>query len=347
MRSRLDNLPGLRPRASTRAEKLWELDPTLHCSIIGTCLTQGELGRSCGGLAPKGSTSGPVGSRAAQPRRRLAERRDGLQANKLHKALDRRHAVAIRSFAAATDESALSKVAGRLAAGAISAGGIGRCRRIRAGIRAWRFLAFGEVFPCCPISWVIQSGRHPLSCAGTREQDTPSSADRLSPSARIGAASADGSRAGSRGASTPWWRHASRPGPAQPPIALEDAVRDELTALVRRLAKEIERRPGRERCREAEAACCGRGTSGLRSQRRSSTCAPRPTSCRSTCSSARRAAPDRRGAATPHLVRGARVLVVGARPAQIAHWRAWSNATPASLHHDGGVDDNIAVPSAS
>ena len=40
---------------------------------------------------------------------------------------------------------------------------------------------------------------------------------------------------------------------------------------------------------------------------------------------------------------GARVLVVGARPAQIAHWRALVERCAGELlHHDGGVEDNIA-----
>jgi Uncharacterized protein conserved in bacteria (DUF2325) len=35
--------------------------------------------------------------------------------------------------------------------------------------------------------------------------------------------------------------------------------------------------------------------------------------------------------------------VVGARPAQIAHWRALVERCAGELlHHDGGVDDNIA-----
>ena len=43
-----------------------------------------------------------------------------------------------------------------------------------------------------------------------------------------------------------------------------------------------------------------------------------------------------------HLA-GSRVLVVGARPAQIAHWRALAERCGGEfLHHDGGVDDNIA-----
>jgi zinc transport system substrate-binding protein len=40
---RLDNLPGLRDEPDARRQRLWELSPTLHCSIIGTCPTQGEL----------------------------------------------------------------------------------------------------------------------------------------------------------------------------------------------------------------------------------------------------------------------------------------------------------------
>jgi hypothetical protein len=40
---------------------------------------------------------------------------------------------------------------------------------------------------------------------------------------------------------------------------------------------------------------------------------------------------------------GARVLVVGARPAQIAHWRALVERCAGELlHHDGGVDDSMA-----
>ena len=41
---------------------------------------------------------------------------------------------------------------------------------------------------------------------------------------------------------------------------------------------------------------------------------------------------------------GARVLVVGARPAQIGHWRALVERQGGELlHHDGGVDDNIVT----
>jgi hypothetical protein len=52
--------------------------------------------------------------------------------------------------------------------------------------------------------------------------------------------------------------------------------------------------------------------------------------------------PEEPGAAPPYLA-GSRVLVVVARPAQIAHWRALVERCAGKLlHHDGGVDDNIS-----
>ena len=33
------------PEAPTRRKRLWEIDRQLHCSIVGTCLTLGELRR--------------------------------------------------------------------------------------------------------------------------------------------------------------------------------------------------------------------------------------------------------------------------------------------------------------
>jgi hypothetical protein len=54
--------------------------------------------------------------------------------------------------------------------------------------------------------------------------------------------------------------------------------------------------------------------------------------------------PNRTGDTAPALnPGGARVLVVGARPAQIAHWRALVERCAGELlHHDSGVDDSMA-----
>jgi hypothetical protein len=102
------DVPRLPDEAGARRRRLWELDPTLHCSIIRTCLTTGELveivrrivrGES---LTIATSSDHEVHGHGV----RFAQRRDG-PGKLLHKALDRRHAAAIRSFASATDEEGI------------------------------------------------------------------------------------------------------------------------------------------------------------------------------------------------------------------------------------------------
>jgi hypothetical protein len=96
--------------------------------IIGTCLTQGELREILRRIA-RGEGFSVVASSDHELHSlgvRLAARRDG-PGKLLYKALDRRHAAAIRRFAAAKDESALeAEWEAALASAAIPAG-TGRC----------------------------------------------------------------------------------------------------------------------------------------------------------------------------------------------------------------------------
>jgi hypothetical protein len=127
------------------------------------------------------------------------------------------------------------------------------------------------------------------------------------------------------------------------PVSSEGISRERLAALEARLAKECERRAMfEERCREAHAQ--------LASERE------RRTANRGGVANRRAEAdalqdqlrvvlgkPEEPGAGLPLHLAGTRVLVVGARPAQIAHWRALVQRCAGELlHHDGGVDDNIA-----
>ncbi len=84
-----------------RRSKIWEFDPSLHCSIIGTCLSTAELRqilRKLGLTAPE-STDHTLHATAVS----LASRHD--QATRLlNKALDRRHHAAITRFAKAGNE---------------------------------------------------------------------------------------------------------------------------------------------------------------------------------------------------------------------------------------------------
>jgi hypothetical protein len=84
----------------TRRRKLWDLSPTLHCSIIGTCLSTSELRRI-------------VGKATAQPADKLSDHdvhkigvamsSDPAKGAKiLHKALDSRHAAIVKRLGTAS-----------------------------------------------------------------------------------------------------------------------------------------------------------------------------------------------------------------------------------------------------
>lgn len=82
-----------------RRRRLWEIDTRLHCSVIGTCLTLGDLRRIERRLKIeplKDATDFQIHGNfvvwAGQP---------GPVAKQMHKLLDRRYAVTIRRFAAA------------------------------------------------------------------------------------------------------------------------------------------------------------------------------------------------------------------------------------------------------
>jgi hypothetical protein len=342
---RLDNLPGLRDEPDQRRKRLWELDPTLHCSIIGTCLTQGELrellrriARS-EGLNVVGLSEHELHSQGV----RFAERRDG-PGKLLHKALDRRHAAAIKAFAAANDESSLeAQWQAALAAGAIP-GGYWALLTHPCCSRRLVVRAFGEVHMLSHL--VGASNRADIARLRTLEEDNAQLQAELSTQRRGWRHAVAERDARLRGLEEQLHALAAAhpaPEPAPPPMPLETGVRDRLAALEARLARESERRAvAEERWREAEAK------HAADAEQREATLAENASlraeadalqdQLRNLLGEARRA-----DDAAPTLdLGGARVLVVGARPAQIAHWRALAERCAGELlHHDGGVDDNI------
>jgi Uncharacterized protein conserved in bacteria (DUF2325) len=87
-----------------RRTKIWEFNTNLHCSIVGTCLSTGELRQVLKklGVATPDSTDHELHGAAVS----LVGRHDKA-AKLLHKALDERHRVAINQFARATTEDAV------------------------------------------------------------------------------------------------------------------------------------------------------------------------------------------------------------------------------------------------
>jgi hypothetical protein len=89
--------------ASQGRRKIWEFDGNLHCSIIGTCLTNVELRHALGKLKLKEAVTATEHDLHASGVLLAAKRHDG--AKLLQKALDRKHRIAVNQFARAKNMS--------------------------------------------------------------------------------------------------------------------------------------------------------------------------------------------------------------------------------------------------
>ncbi len=88
----------LAPPSRSR-RKIWDFDSNLHCSVIGTCLTNAELRQVIVKLGLKEAAAATEHDLHASGVMLAGKHHEG--AKLLHKALDRRHRVAINQFARA------------------------------------------------------------------------------------------------------------------------------------------------------------------------------------------------------------------------------------------------------
>ncbi len=101
LRGRNDPLPLVMADAKGRRSKIWDIAPSLHCSIIGTCLSAAELRQffvKLGDADARTASDHTLHSSGV----RAAGRHD-LVGKLLNKALDNRHEAAIRRFAKASN----------------------------------------------------------------------------------------------------------------------------------------------------------------------------------------------------------------------------------------------------
>jgi len=340
------DLPGL-DQAGPRRRRLWELSPTLHCSIIGTCLTTGELREILRRIARRERFA--VATTSEHDLHglavRLAERRDG-PGKLLHKALDRRHAAAIGRFASARDEGALeAQWRAALASGAVPGAYWSVLTHPFTGERLVR-RAFGEVHMLSHLMGA--SNRADIRRLKALEEEnaqlrTELSAQRRSWRHALAERDARLRRLEGQLLTPSASRATPEPTAVPPPIAPpEGAARERLAALEARLAKEIERRAAaEERCREASAQLVLERERLIAARVESASVRAEADALQKQL---RNLLGESRepGAPSPLHLAGARVLVVGARPAQIAHWRALAERCAGKLlHHDGGVEDSI------
>jgi len=87
----------LAPPSPHGRHKIWEFDSNLHCSIIGTCLTNAELRQALGKLGLKETDATSEHDLHASAVLLAGKRHDG--ARLLQKALERRHRVTVNQFA--------------------------------------------------------------------------------------------------------------------------------------------------------------------------------------------------------------------------------------------------------
>jgi hypothetical protein len=91
---------------SNRRTRIWELHPSLHCSIIGMCLSSGELRRLLVRL--KVAAAETADDHDLPVLGVLLARRSDAGAKHLQKTIDRRHQVSLNQFSRAKDAAALS-----------------------------------------------------------------------------------------------------------------------------------------------------------------------------------------------------------------------------------------------
>lgn len=91
-----------------RRSKIWELSETLHCSIIGTCLSNAELRNVLARLNAKGAESSDEHELHVVGVTLAGRRESG--AKLLQRALDRRHGLSIKQYARAKDEETLRRM---------------------------------------------------------------------------------------------------------------------------------------------------------------------------------------------------------------------------------------------
>jgi len=96
------------PTASKKRTAIWDMHHSVHCSIVGTCLSNAEIRRLLIKLGVHGAESANDHDLHKQGVALAGKPQTGGKF--IQKALDRRHGAAIRQFAKAKDENALCKL---------------------------------------------------------------------------------------------------------------------------------------------------------------------------------------------------------------------------------------------
>lgn len=313
--------------------RIWELQENLHCSVIGTCLSCAELRRVLGklGLAPPGASDHDLHAEGV----RLAGRHD--RASKLlNKALDERHRLAIRRFAAASNEAELRGLWAAARREGDIPGAYWAVLTHPAASNALIREVFGDVHMLSHL--VGAANRADLTRLAALEAERAAletKVQKQQEQLRDAIVARDATiRSLTKLLSEPQTAAPAASANTEPDAVA--ALRHAIGTLERRLAAEQRRRETAEqRLAQARNQLTQEQAQAKTSREQSEALEAELAVLESTALSARPLA-----AASPDWD-GWRLLYVGGRPSTIAHLKALAARLGAELlHHDGGVEDH-------
>ncbi len=318
------------PAAPPRRTKIWEFNTNLHCSIIGTCLSTGELRQFLKklGVAPASATDHELHGIAVT----LAARHDEA-ARQINKALDRAHKLPVAQFSRATTEDevrALWQTA--LAQGDIP-GAYWAALTHPASTRAMIREAFGDVHMLSHL--VGSANRADIRRLRKLEADN---ADLMAKLELQQGAMHDA--VSSRDAQISELREtlAQRTCAAAVPSEEAVALRSQIADLQRRLDVETGRRVSLEdKLCAANAILAQEQAARMAAERSVDTLQSDVDAIEASLAVIEDGRPDQAAATLTGVV----VLYVGGRPNHLPRLRAVAERLGATLlHHDGGVESH-------
>lgn len=317
-----------------RRTKIWEFNTNLHCSIIGTCLSTGELRQVLKklGLASPESTDHELHGTAVT----LAARHDKA-AKLLNKALDERHRLAISQFSkASTEDEVRSLWRDAVRRGEIP-GAYWAALSHPAATQAIIRDAFGEVHMLSHLVGAANRADIRRLCQLEAENaDLRARLDRQQAAMRDAVVTRDACIQELRQALTQ--RIA-----ATPAVPCEDGtmLRQLIAELERRVAGETRRSTAlNERLVAAKAAVAEERAGRVKAER---DCIALRRELDVIESSELAGCGESSSATVPDTcLNGITLLYVGGRPHQVAGLRAIAERSGAAfLHHDGGIENHL------
>jgi hypothetical protein len=327
--------------SAPRRTRIWELSSHLHCSIVGTCLSTAELRQIAdkAGFTITGASEHDLHGRGVQ----IASQPEG-GAKLLHKALDKRHRLAIAQFDKARTVDEVRTLWREAVGRGDIPGAYWATLTHPASVSELIRDVFGEVHM---LSHLVGAANRAdirrLSELEARNAELQDKLRRQQEQLRAGFTARDAriqelntllSRRLAEGAP-----HDGAEGAVSEKAALTRVMRD----LDRRLTQEQGRRADAEKRtadlveelrleREARAAA----------ERREATLQEEIEAVETSLTSA--TATDDAAQAASASLDGVTVLYVGGRPTQLVHLKALGNQRGAAvLHHDGGIEERSGL----